>query len=42
MIKIKYLDINENFYIENDEVKVKQLWTEEEDLGKYSLDDYVG
>ena len=38
MIKIKYLDIDENFYIENDIVKVKQIF-DDENLGEYSLDD---
>lgn len=39
MIKIKYLDIDENFYIENDIVKVKRIYNAEEDSGEYSLDD---
>lgn len=38
MIKIKYLDIDDHFYIENDIVKVKQL-SDDEDSGEYSLDD---
>lgn len=38
MIKIKYLDIDDHFYMENDIVKVKQL-SDFEDSGEYSLDD---
>lgn len=39
MIKIKYLDIDENFYIENDIVKVKQRSNEKEGCREYSIND---
>ena len=39
MIKIKYLDFDEYFYIENDIVKVKQITDIEEDSADYSLND---
>lgn len=39
MIKIKYLDIDETFYIENDVVKVKQFSLTDKASGDYSLDD---
>lgn len=39
MIKIKYLDIDEYFYIENDVVKAKGKLSDENDSQEYSLDD---
>lgn len=37
--KIKYLDIDENFYIEKDVVKVKERDSDENDSQEYSIED---